>query len=632
MRFHKCGAIGVFFLLGLSFGRGEDVPPKKVAATPEEALRYLCEFAKEGNVEGHLRMFAEPTRTILQYALDSEKEVAILEKTIKDKNLPVLLEEFGEVGAVWFQPWKQESQATFVYSRGISKGGIKEFPQFHQAPVLNKEVRKDGSVVLTVKHEFGNQRFTAKKDQSGWRLVMWIPEESQTEQPPEKVVYFEPTVKSAALCKTLQDRTAAIMLEVAEQVREGKIKDRRLAWLAVGDKAPRTEAQAASQFEPEILRKGEKGADGTSPILVYAEREKTIPLKDVKSIREVRNEKNERILWMEQADDPDTGKYYDLKRRTTKTATVLDVGIEWKPRRDSEKPPPDTTLSLLGRAPGTARLTIIGWDGAKTSREVVVRRQVLVFVGQSETIQLHSKKRIKTVYTDGERFMQLSTAQNDNTKVQIKGLAAADSRCTLTAFDGEVETIEVAIRSTTEVGKNTMMLSLWQQMYWQSPDKKFLTRVAIDRAGLVDIPHGDPRVMILKTLRPGLAKLTITEEGGETYEFELIIRPEKFRWQDVKGAISVAVGEKKVLGPTFQGRYELSDHRLFGDGTLTIEEIQGDPTRRSFRADQPGVWAISFIPDSRKDDKDKAKVTERDHVLFVVVDQHGGAKNSETAK
>jgi hypothetical protein len=110
----------------------------------------------------------------------------------------------------------------------------------------------------------------------------------------------------------------------------------------------------------------------------------------------VRNDKDQVILAVKQKATPNRGLVYFFDWPTTETANTVFARMDWKDDYVNGKPQPeDSILNLTGQAPGTVRLTVIGRDGKKALREIVVRCQILVFADETVTVQMTSKKAIK---------------------------------------------------------------------------------------------------------------------------------------------------------------------------------------------------------------------------------------------
>jgi hypothetical protein len=188
-----------------------------------------------------------------------------------------------------------------------------------------------------------------------------------------------------------------------------------------------------------------KKSDEVAQVIVFAKRDKTVRIPEIKAIREVRNDQDQVILSVRAQDDGLGGKRYTIDRPTTKTVDTVIVRLPPGAEDANAKKLESNALDLTGQAPGTVRLTIVGADGKKAVRDVIVRRQVLLFVDETQTIQMTTPKAVQTIENDGGKAMQVAPVEGDDKRVQLKGLAAADTRCTLVAADGERETIEVAV-------------------------------------------------------------------------------------------------------------------------------------------------------------------------------------------
>jgi hypothetical protein len=132
--------------------------------------------------------------------------------------------------------------------------------------------------------------------------------------------------------------------------------------------------------------------------------------------------------------------------------------------------------------------------------------------------------------------------------------------------------------------------------------KKPMSRVVTENSDYVRVvpDSADPRRIKLETRQPGLVQLTLIDLDGKTETYEVVIRREKYRWQDQKNGQTLVVGKKKLLGPTFAGPYKTQVQQMFGDGSLTNDEVAGDARHRSFSADGAGVWSVTFLPEQPK--------------------------------
>jgi hypothetical protein len=362
-----------------------------------------------------------------------------------------------------------------------------------------------------------------------------------------------------------------------------------------------------------------KKTGDVAQVIVFSHRDKTVRIPEIKALREVRNDQDQVILAVRAQDDGLGGKRYTVDRPTTKTVDTVIVRLPVTVEDGNpKKMETNASLDLTGRAPGTVRLTLIGADGKKAVRDVIVRRQVLLFVDETQTIALGTPKAVRTIENDGDRFMQVAQVEGDDKKVQLKGLAAADTRFTLIAADGERETIEVAVRSAKEAYKDNILLSLWQVRDLHMRSKKPMSRVVTENTDYVRVTpdSSDPRRVKLETRQPGLVQLTLIAVDGTTETYEAVIRRQKYRWQDEKNARTVVVGQKKLLGPTFAGAYKTQVARMFGEGELKNEEVAGDARHRSFTADGVGVWSVTFQPDA-----DKGKVAKAEVYIVVAVEE-----------
>jgi len=392
---------------------------------------------------------------------------------------------------------------------------------------------------------------------------------------------------------------------------------RAAAWLIL---AAGLSAFAADPAAPE------KKTAEVPQVIVFSHRDKTLRIPEIKAIREVRNDQDQVILAVRAQDDGLGGKRYTVDRPTTKTVDTLIVRL---PESVDPKRLETNALDLSGRDPGTVRLTITAADGKKVVRDVIVRRQVLLFVDETQTIQMRTPKAVQSIENDGSKAMQVTVVEGDAQRVQLKGLAAADTRCTLIAADGERETIEVAVRSAKEPGKDSVMLmSLWQARYVQMRSKKPLSKVVTENSEYVRVvpDSADPRRVQLETRQPGLVQVTLFDLDGKTETYEVVIRRQKHRWQDEKNAHLVVVGKKKLLGPTFAGAYKTQVRHMFGDGSLTNDEVAGDARHSSFTPDAVGVWSVTFSPEQPGPDKTKPAKAE---VYFLVAVEEADAKKEK---
>jgi hypothetical protein len=363
----------------------------------------------------------------------------------------------------------------------------------------------------------------------------------------------------------------------------------------------------------------EKKADEVTQVIVFSKRDKTVRIPEIKAIREVRNDQDQVILSVRAQDDGLGGKRYTVDRPTTKTVDTLIVRL---PDTGDPKKLETNALELSGRDPGTVRLTITGADGKKVQRDVVVRRQVLLFMDETLTVQMRTPKAVKSIENDG-KALQASQVEGDDKSVQLKGLVPADTRVTLVAADGERETIEVAVRSTKDPGKDSvLLLSLWQVRDLQMRSRKPLSKVVTENSDYVRVmpDSADPRHVKLETRQSGLVQVTLFDQDGKTETYEVVIRREKYRWQDEKNARMLTIGKKKLLGPTFAGPYKTQVRHMFGDGTLANDEVPGDARHRNFTADTAGVWAVTFTPEQPAADKAKPAKAE---VYFLVAEEMG---------
>ncbi len=248
MRHNHLAAVGVVLSLVVSAGRSADVDTPKKAATPEEALKLLCEYAKEGNIEGHLSVWAEPSRTFFKAALESENSVAILQRALDDKLGNKTKDMSSGPGGLWIVPGKQDGRGYFAFIKGMVPDGMKAFPQYHKGELTSKETRLDGTVVLSLKDEKGTMKFTAKNAGAGWQLIQWQSDLDSS----GNIVLFEPTAKSAAACRKLHEQAKAVLLQTAREVEAGKINRRDAAWGKVYDTIQAIVDPETTKLSPDV--------------------------------------------------------------------------------------------------------------------------------------------------------------------------------------------------------------------------------------------------------------------------------------------------------------------------------------------------------------------------------------------
>jgi hypothetical protein len=217
-------AAGVLLLLIAAVQAAEPLKGR-TANTPEEALKLLQEYAKQGNAEGCLSMLAEPSHSLLQGQMASEKIVAVLEAALDAK----LGKGDLKVHAVGFAPGKNAEPPLFVLMTGSLEDGLKQYEPLQDLSRVSRETRKDGTVVLSVKDKHQRVwKFTAVKDRMGWRLIDWAAD--------PRGEFFEPDAKRVAACQKAMEEARAVILEVARRVGAGEFKTREQAWLAVATK------------------------------------------------------------------------------------------------------------------------------------------------------------------------------------------------------------------------------------------------------------------------------------------------------------------------------------------------------------------------------------------------------------
>ncbi len=206
----------------------------KSASTPFEAIKFLAQASKAGDLQAYISCLAEPFRGMrraLVEVLDAQKGL-----------FEALDEKFGKTAGANQNPAMNNMKKTYLEMR--IKGG----PE-----VLSKKQMDDGRVVLEIKvPEKGDdgkdilemEKFTAMKEGDTWKLAPW-----EKMKFGKDIRFTEPSAKFDGFLKLLLERQKKAIIEIAEQVKNDKFKSRREVQIALQTAMQAVDKELASEKE-----------------------------------------------------------------------------------------------------------------------------------------------------------------------------------------------------------------------------------------------------------------------------------------------------------------------------------------------------------------------------------------------
>src|SRR5712692_7033925 len=194
---------------------GTETTPR--AATPEEAIKFLAQASKAGDLQAYISCLAEPFRGMrraLVEVLDAQKGL-----------FEALDEKFGKTAGPQQHPAINDMKKTYLEMSIKGKPEVTSKKEMNGGTVL-LEIRvlqkgDDGKDILEM------EKFTAMKEGDTWKLAPW-----EKMKFGKDIRFTEPSAKFDGFLKLLLERQKKVIIEITEQVKNDKFKSRREVQIA----------------------------------------------------------------------------------------------------------------------------------------------------------------------------------------------------------------------------------------------------------------------------------------------------------------------------------------------------------------------------------------------------------------
>lgn len=210
---------------------------------------------------------------------------------------------------------------------------------------------------------------------------------------------------------------------------------------------------------------------------------------------------------------------FTLERFPTEADAFVEINPSW------DDP---SLLHLAFKQPTKTRFVLVDQDGKEESREVEARIQFFVGMGKSRVWSLTSKKPIAQARLPNDQIIRVEFVGNERGSVKVTGLAAGDIRLTLKSVDGKEESFEVMVRSLTDPGTTTLILTLGEKPTVVSTKKPIVSVSTDSTCVRVNPVVDDQTKLMLEPASPGVGSLTMIDQDKQKTVIEVIVmEPEK---------------------------------------------------------------------------------------------------------
>jgi hypothetical protein len=203
--------------------------------------------------------------------------------------------------------------------------------------------------------------------------------------------------------------------------------------------------------------------------------------------------------------------------------TEADAFVEINPSGDDP-----SLLHLTFKQPMTTRFVLVDQDGKEESRAVEARVQFFVAVGKSRPWSPTSKKSIAQARLPNDQIIRVEFVGDERKSVRVTGLAVGDVRLTLKSVDGQEESFDVVVRSLTDSGSNTLILTMGEKPTVVSTKQSIVNVFTDSTCVRVEPVVNDQTKLMLEPVSPGVGSLTlIDQEKKKTVIEVIVVEPEK---------------------------------------------------------------------------------------------------------
>lgn len=140
-------------------------------------------------------------------------------------------------------------------------------------------------------------------------------------------------------------------------------------------------------------------------------------------------------------------------------------------------------------------------------------RTVVLLTENSRVLPTLKKGQLHDAKVENGNIVRLTWKPGDR-QVELRGLLAGKTRIILTDTFGNVEPIDVEVRSSK------LRLTVGSTIFLQMTTRKPIRSVFTEREDVISVmPTNDPKTISIKALAPGRTKLTLVDEDGNQESF-----------------------------------------------------------------------------------------------------------------